>query len=72
MGRAPGRLRPRNGYRVVQLTPPGSACSIIFGNAIASARPGSIDRLVLVQGVAVSGELPLKSRTAYAAQAEPS
>src|SRR6185295_10054799 len=36
-----------NGYRVVQLTPPGSACSIIFGKGVTSARPGSIDRLVL-------------------------
>ena len=35
------------GYRVVQLTPPGSACSIIFGKGVTSARPGSIDRLVL-------------------------
>jgi len=36
-----------DGYRVVQLTPPGSACSIIFGKGVTSARPGSIDRLVL-------------------------
>jgi len=36
-----------DGYRVVQLTPPGSACSIIFGKGITSDRPGSIDRLVL-------------------------
>jgi catechol 2,3-dioxygenase-like lactoylglutathione lyase family enzyme len=35
------------GFRAVQLTPPGSACSIIFGKGITSARPGSIDRLVL-------------------------
>jgi len=35
-------------YRVVQLTPPGSACSIIFGKGVTAARPGSIDRLVLV------------------------
>jgi catechol 2,3-dioxygenase-like lactoylglutathione lyase family enzyme len=35
------------GYRVVQLTPPGSACSIIFGKGVTVARPGSIDRLVL-------------------------
>ena len=27
------------GYRVVQLTPPGSACSIIFGKGVTSARP---------------------------------
>jgi catechol 2,3-dioxygenase-like lactoylglutathione lyase family enzyme len=36
-----------DGYRVVQLTPPGSACSIIFGKGVTSARPGSVDRLVL-------------------------
>jgi catechol 2,3-dioxygenase-like lactoylglutathione lyase family enzyme len=36
-----------NGYRVVQLTPPGSSCSIIFGKGVTSAQPGSIDRLVL-------------------------
>src|ERR1700675_1257890 len=36
-----------DGYRIVQLTPPGSACSIIFGTGVTSARPGSIDRLVL-------------------------
>ncbi|HEV7733713.1 MAG TPA: VOC family protein [Candidatus Binatia bacterium] len=35
------------GYRVVQLTPPGSACSIIFGTGVTSAQPGSIDRMVL-------------------------
>ena len=28
-------------YRVVQLTPPGSACSIIFGAGITPATPGS-------------------------------
>src|SRR6185503_20861849 len=36
-----------DGYRVVQLTPPGSPCSIIFGKGVTPARPGSIDRLVL-------------------------
>lgn len=36
-----------DGYRVVQLTPPGSACSIIFGKGITSAAPGSLDRLVV-------------------------
>src|SRR5262245_8299292 len=36
-----------DGYRVVQVTPPGSACSIIFGKGVTSARPGSMDRLVL-------------------------
>lgn len=34
-------------FRVVQLTPPGSACSIIFGKGVTAAQPGSIDRLLL-------------------------
>ena len=36
------------GYRVVQLTPPGSACSVIFGTAVAAATPGSAQGLNLV------------------------
>jgi catechol 2,3-dioxygenase-like lactoylglutathione lyase family enzyme len=35
-------------FRVVQLTPPGSQCSIIFGTGITSATPGSADGLQLV------------------------
>jgi len=34
-------------FRVVQLTPPGSQASIIFGKGITSADPGSIDALQL-------------------------
>ncbi len=34
-------------FRVVQLTPPGSKCSIIFGTGITSAAPGSADGLQL-------------------------
>jgi catechol 2,3-dioxygenase-like lactoylglutathione lyase family enzyme len=36
-----------DGYRVVQLTPPGSGCSIIFGEGVTSAPPGSSDGLQL-------------------------
>src|SRR5947199_10013928 len=32
-----------DGYRVVQLTPPGSGCSIIFGDGVTSALLGSCD-----------------------------
>lgn len=32
---------PRDGLRVVQLTPPGSACSIQFGRGLSDAAPGS-------------------------------
>lgn len=35
------------GYRVVQLTPPGSTCSIIFGTGVTSAAPGSCEGLQL-------------------------
>jgi len=35
-------------YRLVQLTPPGSPCSIIFGKGVTSDQPGSLDSLVLV------------------------
>ncbi len=34
-------------YRIIQFTPAGSEASIIFGNGITGAKPGSIDRLVL-------------------------
>jgi catechol 2,3-dioxygenase-like lactoylglutathione lyase family enzyme len=34
-------------FRVVQLTPPGSACSIIFGTGVTSAAPGSAEGLQL-------------------------
>ncbi|HEX5229069.1 MAG TPA: VOC family protein [Bryobacteraceae bacterium] len=34
-------------YRVLQLTPPGSEMSIIFGKGVTSAKPGSMDRLVM-------------------------
>jgi catechol 2,3-dioxygenase-like lactoylglutathione lyase family enzyme len=34
--------------RVVQLTPPGSACSIVIGTGIARMTPGSVEGLQLV------------------------
>jgi catechol 2,3-dioxygenase-like lactoylglutathione lyase family enzyme len=36
-----------NGFRVVQYTPPGSACSLQFGTNITSATPGSVHGLYL-------------------------
>lgn len=35
-------------YRVIQFTPPGSACSIIFGSGITPAAPGSVQALYLI------------------------
>jgi catechol 2,3-dioxygenase-like lactoylglutathione lyase family enzyme len=37
-----------NGLRVIQLTPPGSGCSIQFGTDVTSAAPGSAQGLYLV------------------------
>ena len=39
---------PSDEFRVVQLTPPGSACSISIGIGITQAAPGSVQGLHLV------------------------
>ena len=44
-------VRPANGVRIVQLTPPGSACSIVIGTGmgeISEMRPGTVKGLHLV------------------------
>ena len=41
-------FRYDNGFRIVQFTPPGSACSMQFGTNITSAMPGSARGLYLV------------------------
>lgn len=35
-------------FREVQMTPPGSSCSVIFGTGVTSAAPGSVQGLHLV------------------------
>lgn len=37
-----------DGLRVVQLTPPGSQCAVIFGRNVTAAAPGSVHDLMLV------------------------
>lgn len=57
-----------DGYRLMQFTPPGSGCSIIFGEGVTSAAPGSAQGLhlavydidqartdLIARGVEVSG-----------------
>jgi catechol 2,3-dioxygenase-like lactoylglutathione lyase family enzyme len=39
---------PSEEFRVVQMTPPGSACSISVGRGITRATPGSVEGLHLV------------------------
>jgi catechol 2,3-dioxygenase-like lactoylglutathione lyase family enzyme len=44
-------VRPADGVRIVQLTPPGSACSIVIGTGmgeISAMQPGTIKGLHLV------------------------
>jgi catechol 2,3-dioxygenase-like lactoylglutathione lyase family enzyme len=38
----------REGLRFVQLTPPGSACSIVIGQGITKAAPGSVEGVQMV------------------------
>jgi catechol 2,3-dioxygenase-like lactoylglutathione lyase family enzyme len=38
----------REGLRFVQLTPPGSACSIVIGEGITKAAPGSVEGVQMV------------------------
>ncbi|GAB7186136.1 VOC family protein [Kitasatospora sp. Ki12] len=40
--------RLRDGVRVVQLTPPGSPCSIVVGRGVIDSPPGSVKGLQLV------------------------
>jgi catechol 2,3-dioxygenase-like lactoylglutathione lyase family enzyme len=49
-------------FRVVQLTPPGSACSVIFGTGVTSAAPGSADGLQLVVDDIEAARAELASR----------
>ena len=40
--------QPRNELRFVQLTPPGSACSIAIGVGLTTMQPGSLEGLLMV------------------------
>ena len=40
--------QPAEDFRVVQLTPPGSSCSVQFGVGLTDAAPGSVRGLYLV------------------------
>ena len=41
-------IAPSPDYRVIQLTPPGSACSIAIGKGIVEGEPGSVRGLQMV------------------------
>jgi catechol 2,3-dioxygenase-like lactoylglutathione lyase family enzyme len=51
-------------FRVIQLTPPGSPCSIIFGTGITTAAPGSVEGLHLIVSDIEAARAELVSRGA--------
>ncbi|WP_316520278.1 VOC family protein [Kitasatospora brasiliensis] len=54
--------RLRDGIRVVQLTPPGSPCSIVVGKGVIDAPPGSVKGLQLVVPDIEKAHAELKAR----------
>jgi catechol 2,3-dioxygenase-like lactoylglutathione lyase family enzyme len=50
-------------FRVIQVTPPGSACSIVFGRGMGDGKPGSVKgtHLVVKDIVAAHAELEAAS-----------
>jgi catechol 2,3-dioxygenase-like lactoylglutathione lyase family enzyme len=51
-------------YRLIQLTPPGSPCSVIFGIGVTSAAPGSVQGLHLAVTDIVAAQAELIERGA--------
>ena len=44
-------VAPVDGVRIVQFTPPGSACSVTFGKGITAAAPGSAEGALVVSDI---------------------
>jgi catechol 2,3-dioxygenase-like lactoylglutathione lyase family enzyme len=44
-------VAPAEGVRLIQFTPPGSACSITFGSGITAASPGTVQGGLVVSDV---------------------
>jgi catechol 2,3-dioxygenase-like lactoylglutathione lyase family enzyme len=57
-------VAPSADYRIVQLTPPGSACSIQFGIGVSPAAPGSAQSLYLAVADIAAAREQLISRGA--------
>jgi catechol 2,3-dioxygenase-like lactoylglutathione lyase family enzyme len=48
-------------FRVVQVTPPGSACSIVFGKGVGAGEPGAVKGTTLVVEDAAAAHRVLES-----------
>lgn len=51
-----------NDFRVIQFTPPGSSCSVIFGDGVTAATPGSAQGLYLIVSDIVAAREELRGR----------
>jgi catechol 2,3-dioxygenase-like lactoylglutathione lyase family enzyme len=51
-------------FRVIQLTPPHSACSVAFGKGVTTGEPGSVHRLILAVDDIDAARADLTSRGA--------
>jgi catechol 2,3-dioxygenase-like lactoylglutathione lyase family enzyme len=49
-------VSPLEGLRIVQFTPPGSACSITFGEGLITAAPGSAQAALVVSDIEAAHE----------------
>jgi len=56
-------------WRAVQMTPPGSPCSIHFGKGITAATPGSVKNLYLVVSDIEAARTELTARGAHVSEA---
>jgi catechol 2,3-dioxygenase-like lactoylglutathione lyase family enzyme len=62
--RLDGDFATGGGFRVMQFTPPGSPCSIIFGTGVTSAKPGSVQGLHLIVSDVEAARAEVASRGA--------
>jgi catechol 2,3-dioxygenase-like lactoylglutathione lyase family enzyme len=51
-----------DGWRVIQVTPPGSGCSVIFGKNVTAAAPGSAQGMYLIVSVIEAARAELIGR----------
>jgi catechol 2,3-dioxygenase-like lactoylglutathione lyase family enzyme len=57
-----------NGVKIVQLTPPGSPCSVQFGTGMTSAAPGSAENIYLIVADADAARAQLTARGAQVSE----
>ena len=51
-------VAPSNKVRIVQFTPPGSGCSVTFGEGISEAAPGSAEATLTVSDIVMAHDEP--------------